>query len=52
VAYRELSRTRPEARDKMIASWRRYLSLNPTGDPDVPNIRRLLEEAAGPTTRP
>ena len=48
VGYRELSQSRPEAREKMIASWRRYLSLNPSGDPDVPNIRKLLEDEAGP----
>jgi hypothetical protein len=45
VAYREQSRTRPEATASMVRSWRRYLATNPRNDPDVPNIRRLLDEA-------
>src|SRR5262249_8944870 len=44
VAYREQSRTRPEALGAMVRAWRRYLDTNPRNDPDVPNIRRLIEE--------
>jgi hypothetical protein len=29
----------------MVRSWRRYLATDPKDDPDVPNIRRLLDEA-------
>jgi hypothetical protein len=47
VAYREQSRTRPEAAAGMVRAWRRYLDTNPRNDPDVPNIRQLIEEAGG-----
>ena len=45
VAYHLLARTRPEAREPMVRTWRRYLATNPTGDADLGNIRLLVEEA-------
>jgi dolichyl-phosphate-mannose-protein mannosyltransferase len=48
VAYRELSRTRPDAAASMVRSWRRYLSMSPKGDPDLANIRQIVDEAERP----
>jgi hypothetical protein len=48
VAYQFLSRTRPQAREPMRRWWRRYLESNPQNDPDLPAIRRLLDEASRP----
>ena len=45
VAYQLLARTRPEARPAMVEAWRRYLATNPTDDPAVGDIRRLLDDA-------
>ncbi|HEU5197444.1 MAG TPA: DUF2723 domain-containing protein, partial [Methylomirabilota bacterium] len=43
VAYQLLARTKPEARAPMVAAWRRYLATNPTNDPALGDIRRLVE---------
>jgi len=45
VAYQFRSHTDPAALEPMVRYWRRYLALNPTTDPDLPNIRMLVEEA-------
>jgi hypothetical protein len=45
VAYQFMARSKPEALEPMVRHWRRYLALNPSHDPDLPNIRLLVEEA-------
>ncbi|HTO11605.1 MAG TPA: DUF2723 domain-containing protein [Candidatus Binatia bacterium] len=50
VAYQLLARTKPEARAPMVKAWRRYLATNPTGDPALADIRRLVEEAEAALT--
>jgi hypothetical protein len=45
VAYQFRSRTDPGALEPMVRHWRRYIALNPTTDPDLPNIKKLVEDA-------
>ena len=45
VAYQALSRSRPDAAERMVVAWRRYLDIAPPGDPDLGNIRLLVSEA-------
>jgi hypothetical protein len=45
VAYQFRARTHPDALEPMVRHWRRYLALNPASDPDLPNIRQLVEDA-------
>ncbi len=46
-----LSRTRPDAAERMVAAWRRYLEIAPANDPDLGNIRLLVAEAEGTLKR-
>jgi hypothetical protein len=45
VAYQFRAHTHPDALEPMVRYWRRYLALEPTGDPDLANIRTLVEDA-------
>jgi hypothetical protein len=45
VAYQFRSHTSADALEPMVRYWRRYLALDPTSDPDLANIRTLVEEA-------
>jgi dolichyl-phosphate-mannose-protein mannosyltransferase len=45
VAYQFLARRRPEARASMVRAWRQYLATNPTSDPALGDIRRLVDDA-------
>jgi hypothetical protein len=45
VAYHLRSHADPTALGPMVRHWRRYLSLNPTTDPDLPSIKQLVEQA-------
>jgi Protein of unknown function (DUF2723) len=45
VAYQFRSRTDPAALEPMVRHWRRYIALDPTTDPDLPNIKKLVEDA-------
>ena len=46
VAYHRLSLTRPEAVAPMVRAWRRYLEVAPRTDPDLTNIRLLVDDGA------
>jgi hypothetical protein len=45
VAYQFRARTNADALEPMVRYWRRYLALEPTSDPDLANIRTLVEDA-------
>ena len=45
VAYQFRAQTEPAALEPMVRHWRRYLALAPADDPDLPNIRTLVEDA-------
>ena len=55
VAYQGLSATRPDAPTAMVRAWKRYLAMAPADDPDLPKIRKIVEDTertlATPTAR-
>jgi len=42
VAYQFLSRSRPMYKERMIRAWKKYLTLAPQSDPELPAIKKKV----------